>query len=198
MNLTLRQHLDKPTKDGRCYLFLDVTWPPRNRATLPTGVKCLPEHFKADKARPVSTKDPDAARLNAKLNTLRANVLQTAAKAEVDGVVLSVELLRTGIGRAKPVAVKAADAVPVTPAEFYARWQADNPGQTPNSARRYRQVVGHLEAYQSGWSVLELTRKDLLEYLAHLATLGLVDSTVSKHVKFLRVCFRLAGKAAPT
>jgi hypothetical protein len=121
MNLTLRQCLDKPTKEGRCYLFLDVTWPPKHRATLPTGVKCLPEHFKADKARPVSTKDPDAARLNAKLSTLRTNVLQTAAKAEVDGVPVTPELLRAGIGRSKPAAAQEAEAVPVTPAEFYAR-----------------------------------------------------------------------------
>lgn len=159
MNLTLRQRLDKPTKDGRCYLFLDVTWPPKNRATLATGVKCLPEHFKADKARPVSTKDPDAARLNAKLNTLRASVLKTAERAEVEEVALTPAMLRAIYGRSKPAAAPAAEAVPVTPAEFYARWQADNPGQTPNSARRYKQVVGHLEAYQAGWPVLALTRK---------------------------------------
>ena len=197
MNLTLRQRLDKPTKDGRCYLFLDVTWPPKQRATLPAGVKCLPEHFKADKARPVSTKDPDAARLNAKLNTLRTAVLKAAERAEVDGVPLTPELLRAGIGRARPVAAAPVAKQLVTPGDFYARWQADNPGQTANSARRYKQVVGHLEAYQPGWAVLTLTRKELLEYLAHLAALGLVDGTTSKHVKFLRECFRLAGLAAP-
>jgi hypothetical protein len=58
-------------------------------------------------------------------------------------------------------------------------------------------VVGHLDAYQSNWKITEITRKDFLEYLAHLAALGLVDSTVIKHVKFVRECFRLAGKAMP-
>ena len=45
--------------------------------------------------------------------------------------------------------------------------------------------------------MLTLTRQDLLDYLAHLAARGLVDSTMSKHVKFLRECFRLAGKVLP-
>jgi integrase len=197
MNLTLRQRLDKPTKDGRCYLFLDVTWP-RHRATLPTSVKCLPEHFKADKARPVSTKDLDAARLNAKLNTLRAAVLKAAERAEVDGVELTPELLRAATGRARPVATQPAVALPTTAPEFYTLWQADNPNQTFHSARRYKQVVAHLEAYHQDWPVLALTRKEFLEYLAHLAELRLVDSTVSKHVKFLRECFRLAGRAVPS
>ena len=49
MNLTQRQRLGKPTKDGRCYLFLDVTWPPKQQAPLPlpAGVTCLPARFKA-------------------------------------------------------------------------------------------------------------------------------------------------------
>ena len=198
MSLTLRQLLDKPSKDGRCYLFLDVTWPPRQRVTLATGVKCLPEHFKADKARPVSTKDPDAARLNAQLNNLRAAVLKTAERAELEEISLTPELLRAGSGRTKPAAAKTAEGLPVTPTELYTHWQADNPGQSYHSARRYKQVVGQLEAYQLGWAVLDITRKEFLEYLAHLAALELVDGTVGKNVKFLRECFRLAGKAAPS
>lgn len=197
MNLTLRQRLDKPARDGRCYVFLDVTWP-KNRVTLPTGVKCLPAYFRPDKAQPVSSKDLAAGHLNARLNALKATVLKVAERAVVEDVPLTPAMLRaaTGTRRANTNAPAAPPAA-VTPTEFYARWKADNPGQTSHGARRYKQVVDHLEAYQPDWPVLELTRPELLGYLTHLAGLGLVDGTVSKHVKFLRECFRLGGLPVP-
>jgi hypothetical protein len=70
----------------------------RNRAlnnpTTLASVKCLPAHFNADKARPVSTKCPDTARLNAKFNALRASVFKTAERTEVDAVALTPRMLR--------------------------------------------------------------------------------------------------------
>jgi integrase len=172
-----------------------VTWDGQ-RLKLPTGVSCLLAHFNAANRKPIS-KDLDSARLNARLSTLEAKVHQADVRAEADRVPLTMAALQEAVGRKRKAQVAAAPTL-TTPTEFYEAWQADNPGQTFHSARCYKQVVGHLEAFHQHWPVLELTRKDFLEYLAHLAGLGLVDGTVSKHVKFLRECFRLAGKVSPT
>jgi len=199
MKLTYRQIQSRPDADGPCRVVLDVAWDGQ-RAKLATGVSCLPAHFSPE-ARQVARKDPAHTRLNnelSKVGTAVSNIF-TLASAQSRPVTEAelVAAVRQALGK-KPAGQKVPAApVAVTPTDFYALWQAENPGQTYNSARRYRQVIGHLEAYQPSWPVLGLTRKGLLEYLAHLAALGLVDSTVSKHIKFLRECFRLAGQVLP-
>lgn len=55
-----------------------------------------------------------------------------------------------------------------------------------------------MEVYRANWALTTLTRKDFLEYMAHVAGLCLVDSTTVKHVEFLRECFWLAGLPVPT
>ena len=200
MQITFRQRTDKPTKDGRCYLFADVTWP-GGRATLPTGVKCLPAHFSAGKTRPVSTKDPDSTGSNARLTNVQHKLTKAAGDAETNDLPLTIDLLRSALAtmgvKARPAPGPAAPVL-VTPADFHAVWLAENPSSSSESTRRYNQAVGHLEAYRAKWPVLTLTRAEFLAYLAHTAELGLVDSTVTKHVKFLRECFRLGGKPVPT
>jgi integrase len=198
MQFTLRQRTDKPDKLGRCYLFADVTWPGQ-RATLPTGVKCLPAHFSPGKTQPISTKDLDSALLNTRLTNLRAKITKVVAKAEADEVPLTVDMLRAALpAKASTTKKTAAPAQLVTPADFHAVWLQENPSQNAESTRRYKQAVTNLEAYQAGWPITQLTRADFLAYLAHTATLGLVDSTVQRHVKFIRECFRLAGLPVPT
>ncbi|MBH8558955.1 phage integrase SAM-like domain-containing protein [Hymenobacter negativus] len=201
MKLTYRQVLSRPDADGRCRIVVDVAWEGL-RVKLPTGVSCRPAHFSPEARQVVQRKDPDATRLNNELAKVEGavNTAFTLASAE-NRLVTEAELkavARAALGK-KPAGRQSAPevAAPTTALEFYALWQAENPDQTYNSARRYRQVVGHLEAYHPNWKLTELARKDFLEYLAHLAALGLVDSTVSKHVKFLRECFRLAGKPLP-
>lgn len=200
MKLTYRQVLSRPDADGRCRVVLDVAWDGQ-RAKLATGVSCLPAHFSPEARQIVARKDPDHTRLNNELSKVETAVSNAFTLASAQSrPVTEAELVaaaRQALGK-KPAGQQAPAApVAVTPADFYALWQAENPGQPYNSARRYKQVIGHLDAYHPNWPVLELTRKDLLEYLAHLAAMGLVDSTVSKHIKFLRECFRLAGKVMP-
>ena len=196
MNCTFRQRTDKPTKDGRCYLFADVTWP-GGRATLPTGVKCLPAHFKPGKSQPVGVKDPECAASNTRLASIQAKLAKAASRATTEEYPLTTELLRAAI--ANPRAAKAVAApVLVTPTEFHAAWAAENPSTSKESMRRYKQAVSNLEAYRANWPITTLTRAELHAYLAHAATLGLVDSTVTRHIKFIRECFRLAGKPVPT
>jgi hypothetical protein len=69
---------------------------------LPTGVKRLPVHVKAGHARPVSTKDPDSARLNARLVNLLLKVTKAATRAETDDVPLTVDQLRAPQAGPKP------------------------------------------------------------------------------------------------
>jgi integrase len=76
--------------------------------------------------------------------------------------------------------------------------QQENPSQGPNSARRYKQVVAHLDAYHAEWELLTIGHKDYLAYVAHLSGLGLADSTVLQHTKFFRECFRLGGLVVPS
>ncbi|MGI4867839.1 MAG: hypothetical protein ACRYFZ_28235 [Janthinobacterium lividum] len=189
MEYTFRQVLSRPDKEGRCRIVLDVTWEGQ-RQKMPTGVSCLPEHFHPGAKRIVSPKDPQAAVSNAKLAALVNKVekaqLQAAANEEA-----FVPPIRPK--RAKVEAPKL-----VTPADFHAAWLTENPHQGASGARRYKQVVTHLEAFRADWAITTLTRKDYLDYMAHLAGLGLVDSTTIKHVKFLRECFRLAGLATPS
>lgn len=194
MKLTFRQILSRPDRDGRCRIILDVA-AEGQRHKLPTGVSCRPEHFHPDARRVVNAKDPDSARLNAKLAAVLAKVEKAGLQAAADEVPLTAAQLPAGATRKARAA--AAPPRPLTVAEFYARWQADNPGQAFHSARRYKQVVAHLEAYHKDWDVTQLTRTDFAAYLQHLLALRLADATVSKHVKFLRECFKLAERVPP-
>ena len=197
MQLTFRQRTDKPDRQGRCYLFIDVTWPGQ-RATLATGVKCLPAHFAPSKARPIATKDPDNARLNARLANLQLKITKAATLAETNDESLTVAQLRTAVGATPRATAAVVAPTMVTPADFHATWLTENQSSNRESARRYKQVVAHLDAFRPNWPVLTLTRADLASYLTYAADLGLVDSTTVKHIKFLRECFRLAGLAVPT
>lgn len=174
-----------------------MTWAGQ-REKLPLGVSCLPAHFQPTALRVVSPKDSDAARLNAILNRKLAAVKKLLLRVELEEVPLTKALLHEALGKTPKANSATAAPVRVTPADFHAAWLAENPGQAPSSARRYQQVVAHLNAYRADWPVTQLTRADFLAYLQHAAGLGLVDSTVVKHVKFLRECFRLAGLAVPS
>ncbi|MGI4738097.1 MAG: hypothetical protein ACRYG7_23255 [Janthinobacterium lividum] len=189
MEYTFRQVLSRPDKEGRCRVVLDVTWEGK-RQKMPTGVSCLPEHFRPEAQRIVSPKDPQAATLNAKLAAVVAKVEKASlhAAAHEEAFVPPV----------KPKRVPAEVPKPVVAQQFYELWLAENPGLSASSNRRFKQVVAHLEAYRADWAIATLTRKDFLEYMAHVAGLGLVDSTTIKHVKFLRECFRLVGLAIPS
>ena len=59
-------------------------------------------------------------------------------------------------------------------------------------------VVAHLDAYRADWELLTIGRKEYLAYVAYLSVLGLADSTMLQHTKFLRECFWLGGLAVPT
>jgi hypothetical protein len=190
MEYTFRQVLSRPDKEGRCRIVLDVTWEGK-RQKMPTGVSCLPEHFQPEAKRVVSPKDPQAASANTKL----AALINKVEKAQLQAVAAEESF----VPPVKPKRAKEeASKLLVTPADFHTVWQAENPHQGKNGARRYKQVVAHLDAFRAGWAITALTRKDYLEYMAHLAGLGLVDSMTIKHVKFLRECFRLAGLAVPS
>ena len=188
MEYTFRQVLSRPDKQGRCRVVLDVTWEGK-REKLATGVSCLPAHFNPTARRVVSIKDPDSARLNARLAGVVSKIEKAALAAEANEADFEVPKKAK---KAAPVKV-----LPKLAGEFYALWQEENPGQGPNSARRYKQVVAHLNAYRAEWELLTLGRKDYLAYVAHLSALGLADSTVLQHTKFLRECFRLGGLAVP-
>lgn len=190
MKYTFRQILSRPDKDGRCRIVLDVTWD-NKREKLPTGVACLPAHFSPKATgRVVMTKDPDSARLNAKLAAVVAKVTKAALAAEVHEVEFEAPKAEK-----KKLPVR---ALPKFAQQFYELWLEENPQMGPEGRRRYKQVVAHLEAYRPEWELLTLTRKEYLEYVAHCAALGLVDSTVIKHIKFLRECFRLASQLVPS
>jgi integrase len=189
MEYTFRQVLSRPDKEGRCRIVLDVTWECK-RQKMPTGVSCLPAHFQPAAKRVVSPKDPDAALANAKL----AAIVSKVEKAQLQGATAGIAF----VPPVKPKRVKVEVPKLITPADFHAAWLAENPHQSASGARRYKQVVAHLEAYQTDWAIATLTRKEYLDYMAHVAGLGLVDSTTIKHVKFLRECFRLAGLAVPS
>jgi integrase len=189
MKYTFRQVLSRPDKEGRCRIVLDVTWDSK-REKLPTGVACLPAHFNPDARRVVSIKDRDSARLNAKLAGVVAKIEKAALAAEVNDADFEVPK--------KLKKVVATKALPKLAREFYELWMEENPSQGPNSARRYKQVVAHLDAYRADWELLTAGRKDYLAYVAHLSNLGLADSTVLQHTKFFRECFRLGGLVVPT
>jgi integrase len=189
MEYTFRQVLSRPDKEGRCRIVLDVTWEGK-REKLATGVSCLPAHFNPTARRVVSIKDPDSARLNARLAGVVAKIEKAALAAEATDTDFVVPKKAK-----KAVEVK---ALPKLAQQFYTLWQEENPGQGPNSARRYKQVVAHLAAYRADWELLTMGRKDYLAYVTHLSKLGLADSTVLQHTKFLRECFRLGGLGVPS
>jgi hypothetical protein len=189
MEYTFRQILSRPDKEGHCRIVLDVAWEGQ-RQKMATGVSCLPEHFQPGAKRVVSPKDPHAAIYNAKLAGLVDKVKKTQLQAVANEEVF--------VPPVKPKRVKVDVPKLTTPTDFHAAWLAENPHQSKSGARRYKQVVAHLDAFHADWPITTLTCKEYLDYMAHVAGLGLVDSTTIKHVKFLRECFRLAGLAVPS
>ena len=134
--------------------------------------------------RPVSTKDPASARLNALLSAALTRVEQAALQAVAAGRPL------TPADLTPPEKAAPAPTLPVTAAEFYELWQAHHPTKPDSSRRQYQQVVAHLDAYHPEWVVTTLTRPEFQTYLGYLHGLGLADATVTKHVKFLRECLQ--------
>lgn len=197
MNLTFRQRDDRLDKAGRGVIFLDVTWNGQ-RLPLPTGVKCRPEHWKPERnQRRIHTKDLDSAQHNNKLAALEAAVRKLFAVADANEELVTVEQLRACLPATKARVKRAEVKTPETILGLYALWQQENPALKKESARRYKQVIAHLEAWHPGLRLDHLTRRAFLDYQEHTTTLGLSDATVSKHVKFLRECHRLAGQPVP-
>ncbi|MGY2133620.1 phage integrase SAM-like domain-containing protein [Hymenobacter sp. HD11105] len=200
MNLSFRQRLDRPDREGRAVLFLDVTWDGQ-RLKLPTGVKCKPAHFQEDKRVKIATREPDSTRLNNKLSSVEKVVTNLFTKAEADGFPVTPELLMQTVaslevGRQKKT--KAKPAATPSFAQLYALWKAEHPGQGTDAARRYQQVLGRLEAFNPGLTLDLLTKATFFEYLGYLQEEGLSDGTISGHVKFLRVCFLLSERPTPS
>ncbi|WP_167855508.1 phage integrase SAM-like domain-containing protein [Hymenobacter fodinae] len=200
MKLTYRQWVKTPDSSGRCLIFLDIAWQGQ-RARLSTGVKCKPEHFDPTKALKVS-KDLDKTRLNSRLASVEKAVLTVFSTAEAHGKPVELAHLTEAIAAlgAKPVrkAVAPEEVPDKSFAELYAQWKAEHPGQGSDAARRYQQVLGHLETFHPGFVLAHLTKPVFYDYLAYLQKAGLSDSTIAGHVKFLRVCHTLSEQPIPT
>ncbi len=199
MNLTFRQRADRLDKAGRAVIFLDVTWDGQ-RLPLPTGVKCKPEHFQEKKRVKISTKDTDNVRLNNKLASLEKLVTQVFTIAEGNEKAVTARMLQLAVEEHTPSRKKAGApaAIPATFPALYEAWKLEHPGQGADAARRYKQVLGHLEAFQAGFLPDQLDKLTFYSYLGYLQTVGLSDGTISGHVKFLRACYSLREKAVPS
>lgn len=110
MEYRFRQVLSRPDKE-RCYrIVFNITWD-NKREKLATGVSCLSANFSPAARRVVSIKDPDSARLNAKLAGVVAKVEKAALSAAANDMDFEVP---------KKAAVK---VLPKLAHKFYALWQ---------------------------------------------------------------------------
>jgi integrase len=201
MNYTFRQLTSRPDSQGRCRVLLDVTWE-NQREKLATGVSCQPTHFDAaaKAGRTIAKAEPGSTDLNTKLTQLVADLADLFNKATANRQPVSREQVLALI--AKPSKDKP------TPAEqelddpllydLLLQWENEHEQSSRDGKRRWRQVHGHLEAFQPGMRVSQLTKPFFVKYLAYLHAEGLADSTVGKQVSFLRTCLRLAERHVPT
>ena len=218
MELIFRQRLDRPDKLGRANIFGDLHWAGGHRWKMPTGVKVLPAHWQPTKAKKIHTGADNSIQLNLRLTRLLAAVqgVFTAAEgagkpeADVTQAELEAAVLAVGAGsqrRAKlpePPApdptTAASGAVPPTAtwADFEARWRAENEQVLSESyLRAAKQVVTGLGEFDASLRLASLTKERLAQYVAWLFAQGKRDSTVQRHYKFLRECYRLAELAVP-
>jgi len=218
MELIFRQRLDRPDKLGRAAIFGDLHWAGGHRWKMPTGVKVLPQHWQPTKTKRIHTAADNSIQLNLRLTRLLAAVQSvfTAAEgagrpeADVMQDEIAAAVLAAGAGsqrRAKlpevpvPDPTKAAGG-PMPPtatwAEFETRWRAENEQTLSESyLRAAKQVVAGLTQFDSSLRLASLTKERLAQYVAWLYTQGKRDSTVQRHYKFLRECYRLAELSQP-
>ncbi|MGI4862393.1 MAG: phage integrase SAM-like domain-containing protein [Janthinobacterium lividum] len=199
MNYTFRQLTSRPDSKGRCRVLLDVTWD-NLREKLATGVSCQPAHFDATAkpGRTIAKAEPGSTGLNTKLTALVADLADLFNKADAHRQAVSREQVLALV--AKPVATPAAAPVVDDPllTELLQQWEDEHAQSSRDGRRRWRQVAGHLEAFQPGLRISQLTKPFYVQYLAYLHEQGLADATVGKQVSFLRTCLRLAERHVPT
>jgi integrase len=202
-NYKFRQLTSRPDSAGRCRVLLDVTW--KNvREKLPTGVSCQPANFKATAGlgKTISKKDPDALVLNARLASLVANVSDLFLRATANQQVVTREQVIALARKPEQVVAPAAEAEPdpldKPIVDYYELWKLEHQNSTPDARRRYQQVVNHLEKFQAGLTLRQFTKPVYHAYQAALYKKELSDSTVSQHVKFLRIAHRLAERHIPS
>jgi hypothetical protein len=142
MKLTYRQLLSRPDKAGRCRVVLDVAWEGQ-RVKLPTGVACLPAHFRPAARQVILGKDPDHTRLNnelKKVETATSSVftLASAHNRPVTEAEL-VQAARAALGKqvAAPPVETPDDANNQSFPALLARWQQEHPTAPFNSRRRF-------------------------------------------------------------
>jgi hypothetical protein len=203
---TFRQLTSRPLADGRCRVFLDVAWSEQKkklRTKLPTGVRTLPVHFNAA-AKPgkiISTRDPNSSALNERLTSLLSDVQKTFTLAETLGQSVAPEQLLALANKEEAAAAAAAEVAPSsepTFAQLYQLWKDEHPHSTPDALRRYKQVVDHLERFHPGIRLAQVTRAVFIKYISYLQGVGLSDTTVVQHVRFLRNCHRVTETHVPS
>ena len=218
MELHFRQRLDRPDKLGRAAIYGDLHWAGGNRWKVPTGVKVLPAHWQPTKNKRIHTAANNSSALNLRLGRLLTAVQGVFTTAEGQGrpeaTVTQAELQAAvdavGAGsqrRAKAPELPAPDPtapasgpVPATAtwAEFEQRWRAENEQLLSESyLRAAKQVVAGLGQFDPALRLAGLTKERLAQYVAWLHAQGKRDSTVQRHYKYLRECYRLAELAVP-
>lgn len=214
MELIFRQRLDRPDKAGRAAIFGDLHWAGGNRWKMPTGVKVLPTHWQPTKSKRIHTSVPDANALNLRLARLLTAVQGVFLKAEAERrpesavtvAELQEALREAGAGSRRAVAPPPPPPIdPNAPlpgtaswAELHERWQRENTGRLSTSVLGgFRQVLGHLEAFDPALRVGTLTKERLTQYTNWLYEQGYKDGTLERHYWFLRECVQLTGRLAP-
>lgn len=213
MELTFRQRLDRPDRQGRVPIVADLHWAGGHRWKLPTGVKCLPAHWQPVKSKRIHTSEAGASQLNIRLTRLLEAVQGVFLKAEADrrpeGSIsqddIRQALLDAGAGSQRMPAPVAAPANPDAPLPatsdwqaLHDRWQAESRGRVSDSALKgFQQVVGKLTAFDPALRIGGLTRERLAAYTSWLYGQGYKDQTLTRHYWFLRECLQLVGRPVP-
>nr|WP_262905418.1 phage integrase SAM-like domain-containing protein [Hymenobacter nitidus] len=199
--MSIRQRTDRPDKKGQCQIFFDITWN-NQQLLVATGVKCLPAHLQPNKKLTVSGKDLLAGEKNDKLDAVLAAISGVFKLASATDALVTPDQLKSAValaaGRKQAAKPEATAAPACTPLQaLYEVWKREHPNQSLDAARRYTQVVARLESFQPGLTLEQLTRPIFMDYLSMLYEAGLSDGTISHHVKFLRICHRLAERPVP-
>jgi integrase len=218
MELIFRQRLDRPDKQGRAAIFADLHWAGGHRWKMPTGVKALPAHWQPTKTKRIHTSAENSIQLNLRLTRLltavqsvfttaegagraEASVTQTELQAAIDAVAAGSQR-RTKAPAPAPIPPPTTpNSGPMPPtatwAEYETRWRAENEQLSESYLRAAKQVVTGLGEFDAALRLATLTKERLAQYVAWLFAQGKRDSTVQRHYKFLRECYRLAELPQP-
>ncbi|MDO6389062.1 tyrosine-type recombinase/integrase [Pontibacter sp. BT731] len=187
----------KVSEKGTQSLYIDVRCDGINRLRQATGEVLRPNQWNP-KREQVTTRHEYSDHLNARIERIKGQVQQTFREMLDAGTLPTGEDLRKIL---RPLREQKKQAKSHTAVEYLQEWidayttRRGYGGQVnkDSHARKFRQVITHLNRHKPGITPQQMTEKAWHDYMAYLYSEELEDSTVGKHLQGWKNVLKMAG-----